>query len=115
MHTMLVLSTAGSTKEATRIAQVLVEEKLAACINIIPGLTSVFYWGGKICQEKEVILFIKTNEGQLKKIINKIKNIHSYELPEILYFKINGGEKKYLQWIKGILHKKNIDNKKPKR
>ena len=115
MNTIIVLSTVGSTKEATRIAKVIVEEKLAACVNIIPGVTSLFYWEGKICQEKEVILLIKTNEVQLNKIINKIKYMHSYDLPEILYFRITGGEKKYLQWVKGAINKKNIDNEKPKR
>ena len=114
MGVLLMISTAGSEKEARKIAQKLVEARLAACVNIIPGVTSLFYWEGKLCQERETMIFIKTSGGRYREIINKIKEIHSYEVPEMLFFRVDAGEKRYLQWMSGMVgdkRKKNIDNK----
>lgn len=100
MKIFLVISTAGSEKEGLKIAQRLVETKMAACVNVIPKVRSFFRWKGKICQEQEVMLFIKTVQKQLKKINKEIKRIHSYELPEIIFLQIDQGGEEYLQWIK---------------
>jgi periplasmic divalent cation tolerance protein len=100
MKIFLVISTAGSEKEGWKIAQRLVETKMAACVNVIPKVRSFFRWKGKICQEQEVMLFIKTVQKQLKKINKEIKRIHSYELPEIIFLQIDQGGEEYLQWIK---------------
>jgi periplasmic divalent cation tolerance protein len=99
MKNLLVISTAGSEKEGWKIAQKLVEGKLAACVNVIPKVNSFFYWGGKLCREREVILIIKTIQKQFKKIINEIKKIHSYEVPEIISLQVDRGEERYLAWI----------------
>jgi periplasmic divalent cation tolerance protein len=114
MSALLMISTAGSEKEARKIAKELVEARLAACANIIPGVTSLFYWEGKLCQEKEAMILIKTAQGKSTEIKNKIKRIHSYEIPEMLFFRVDAGEKKYLQWVSRMVggkRKKNIDNK----
>ena len=103
MKTLVVISTAGSEKEGWKIAQKLVEAKLAACVNVIPKVNSFFYWEGKLCQEQEVILLIKTIQKQFKKIINEIKRIHSYEVPEVISLTVDGGEERYLKWINKIL------------
>jgi len=97
-----MLSTAASEKEGRKIAEKLVKERLAACANVIRGVTSFFYWEGKLCQEEEVVILIKTVRGKLKKLMNKIKQIHSYTVPEIIFLKVEGGEKRYLEWVKQI-------------
>jgi len=103
MKTLVVISTAGSEKEGWKIAQKLVESKLAACVNVIPKVTSFFYWEGKLCQAQEVVLLIKTIQKQLKKIINEIKKIHSYEMPEVISLQVDGGEEGYLKWVNKML------------
>lgn len=103
MDALLVISTAGSEKEARRVARNLVEDRLAACVNVIPGISSFFYWEGKLCQEKEALILIKTVDNKSKKIINKIKKIHSYEVPEMIFLRVDGGEKNYLKWLKEIV------------
>ncbi|MDO8955896.1 MAG: divalent-cation tolerance protein CutA [Deltaproteobacteria bacterium] len=103
MKTLVVISTAGSEKEGWKIAQKLVEAKLAACVNVIPKVTSFFYWEGKLCQAQEVVLLIKTIQKQLKKIINEIKKIHSYEIPEVISLQVDGGEEGYLKWVNKML------------
>ncbi len=100
MKTLVIISTAGSDKEGQKIGRRLVESRLAACVNVIPKVKSFFYWEGKVHREQEVILVIKTRQEQFKKIINEIYKIHSYEVPEILSLRVDGGEEKYLRWIK---------------
>ncbi len=106
MSFFLVLSTAGSEEEGQRIGKTLVKKRLAACVNIIPGITSHFYWGRKLCTEREVILLIKTVKRELQEIACNIKEIHSYSVPEILFIKIEGGNKKYLDWVQGMMGKR---------
>lgn len=93
------MTTVASRKEAESIAKSLVNSKLAACINIIPGWQSIYYWKGKLCHEKEMILLIKTAAGQLKNLIKEIKKLHSYQVPEIIFWEIKRGEEKYLEWV----------------
>jgi periplasmic divalent cation tolerance protein len=109
----LVLSTAGSLKEGEKIAQHLIRKGLAACVNVVPRLSSYFFWEKRLCREREVLLLIKTVKGQLKRIIKDIKILHSYSVPEILFFRVEGGEGQYLSWVEkraGKKIKKNIDN-----
>ncbi len=114
MSVYLVLSTASSLKEGEKIARHLIQKRLAACVNVVPGLFSYFFWEGKPCREKEVLLLIKTVKGELKEIVKDIKKIHSYSVPEVLFFKAQGGEDHYLSWVgksAGKKNKKNIDNR----
>jgi len=100
MKTLVIISTAGSEREGWKIGRKLVESRLAACVNVIPKVRSFFYWGGKVRGEQEVILVIKTMQTQFRKIINEIKKIHTYEVPEIISLRVDGGEEKYLSWVK---------------
>jgi len=96
---ILVLITVGSIKEGEKIACALVEEGLAACCNIIPGIKSVFKWKGKVCKETEVLLMVKSKAPVFEKLKKKVKTLHSYETPEIIAFSIRDGLQMYLNWI----------------
>ena len=82
---------------------VVVEEKIAACVNIIPDIVSIFEWKGNVEEEDEYLLIIKTNEDKSEKIIQRINEIHSYDTPECIGFKIEKGSDKYLNWISDVL------------
>lgn len=98
-HEIVVLVTAASQEEASQIAGQLVEEKLAACANIIPGVRSIFSWRGEICDESEVLLIIKTTRKNLYLLVEMVEEIHSYEVPEIIALPIVGGSEAYLSWL----------------
>jgi len=100
MEALLMISTAGSEEEAQGIARKLVEDRLAACVNVIPGIKSFFDWEGKLCREKEALILVKTVNNKSKEIINRIKKMHSYEVPEIIFLKVDEGERNYLKWLK---------------
>jgi periplasmic divalent cation tolerance protein len=107
MKAYLFLSTAGSEREGRKIAKHLVRGGLAACVNLIPGITSFFSWEGKLAQEKEVLILGKTGGRKLNKILKQIKMMHSYSVPEILFLRLDGGEKRYLQWVEKMTGQKN--------
>jgi periplasmic divalent cation tolerance protein len=94
-----VLVTAKDKKEAAKIARGLLEAKLIACANIIEGVQSLFWWQGKIDSSKEVLLVLKTRNSLFKKVITRIKSLHSYQTPEIIALPIVNGSKDYLDWI----------------
>jgi periplasmic divalent cation tolerance protein len=110
MRIYLFLSTAGSAREGKIIARRLVEERLAACVSIIPHISSFFFWEGKLGQEKEVLILGKTEARKRNKIVNLIQSMHSYSLPEILFLRVDGGEKRYMQWVAKMTGKKNKKN-----
>ncbi|BAU64710.1 divalent cation tolerance protein [Stanieria sp. NIES-3757] len=94
----VVLVTAGSEAQAQEIAQVLLSEKLAACVNIFP-VNSLYIWQGELNQDQEWQLLIKTNVNQFDLLAQKIKTLHSYEVPEIIALPIINGLQSYLNWI----------------
>ncbi|WDE04557.1 divalent-cation tolerance protein CutA [Thalassomonas viridans] len=96
---LLVLCTCPDTKAAELISRALVEEKLAACVNIMPGITSVYRWQGNVEFDTEVQLLIKTASEKYSLLEEKIKNLHPYETPEIIALNIQQGDKHYLNWI----------------
>lgn len=98
MH-IVVLVTASSKKEAQKLASCLLQEKLAACVNVIAGLDSHFRWQGKIDKAKEALLIIKTRKSLFNKLAKKVKSLHSYEVPEIIALPVIAGYKEYLDWI----------------
>ncbi len=102
---IVIFITASSKEEAEKIGHKLVENKLAACVNIIEPISSLFWWQAKIDRASESLLIIKSKKSKLPKIIKLIKSIHSYEVPEIIALPIIGGEKKYLRWIDESLAK----------
>ena len=96
---ILVLTTAGSDQEARNIATALVERQLAACVNIIPRIASVYRWQGKIEEADEWLLIVKTTPAAFERVRDAIKELHSYELPECISIPIEDGSPAYLKWI----------------
>ena len=95
----LVLSTAGSKDEAEKIARALVERGLAACVNIIPQVQSIYRWQGKVEEAQEFLLLIKTVGSAFEQVRDTINQLHSYELPECISLEIADGSLAYLEWI----------------
>jgi len=96
---VIVYSTIDKIQDARRIAHKLVEEKLVACVNIIPKIESIYRWKGKIESGNECVIIAKTVDKNVKKVITKIKDLHPYELPDIVVLPIIGGLKEYLKYI----------------
>jgi periplasmic divalent cation tolerance protein len=95
----LVLTTAGSEEEARKIAHALVDRKLAACVNIVPQIESIYRWQGKVESAREWLLLIKTTSEKFAAVRDAIRELHSYDLPECLAVTIDDGTPAYLQWI----------------
>lgn len=99
MEYILVLCTINNLENAKRISKTLVAEKLAACVNIIPGLTSIYSWKQEIVEDTELLMLIKTKKTLLNELKSRIVELHEYEVPEIISFDIKDGLEKYLDWI----------------
>ena len=97
---LMVYVTAPNRKEADRIAQALVAEKLAACVTIVPEVWSRYWWEGRIEASQELLLIIKTLPRHYKTLERRIRSLHSYSVPEILALPVSAGNPAYLQWMK---------------
>jgi|ERR1017187_2065524 periplasmic divalent cation tolerance protein len=95
----IVLSTAGSEEEARKIAHHLVERQLAACVNIVPHIESIYRWQGKMESSREWLLLIKTTAEKFPAVRDAIRELHSYDLPECVAIGIQDGSSEYLEWI----------------
>ena len=95
----LVLTTASSKEEARRLAKTLVERRLAACVNIVPNINSIYRWKEKVEESQEFLLLMKTTESGVPKLRDAIQELHSYEVPESIVLPIEDGSEKYLNWI----------------
>src|SRR5437660_11022933 len=95
----IVLTTAGSEEEARKIAKHLVENRLAACVNIIPQVESIYRWQGNVESSREWLLVVKSTAEQFAAIRDAIRELHSYELPECIAISIEEGSPEYLQWL----------------
>jgi periplasmic divalent cation tolerance protein len=100
---IVVLSTCGSAEEAERLARRLVEERLAACVNVISGARSFYRWKGAIERADEFLLVIKTSQGLFERLRAVLEAEHSYELPEVLALPVAEGSPAYLNWLEGEL------------
>jgi len=96
---IVVFVTAPSREEAERIGGELVKARLAACINVIDGVKSFFWWEGRVDEAVESLLIVKSRLDLLEKLIGKIKEMHSYEVPEIIALPIIAGDVEYLRWL----------------
>jgi periplasmic divalent cation tolerance protein len=96
----IVLSTAGSREEGERIARALVDQHLAACVNLLPGLNSVYRWQGKVESAEETLLVIKTSAELLENLESELHRLHSYEVPEFLVLNVESGSSAWLEWLK---------------
>src|SRR5436305_5430451 len=99
MRAIVVVTTVGTEEQAYLIAREIVARRQAACVNILPGVRSIYRWKGKICKDGELLLIIKTLEGEFEGVAATIRELNSYELPEILSFSVTHGEKGFLDWI----------------
>ena len=99
MEHLIVYVTTSSVDEAREIASVVVEQRLAACANILPGMESVYYWQGNIQNDQEVVLILKTIKAKATELIEAIIELHSYDEPCVITLPIAGGSKSYLDWI----------------
>jgi periplasmic divalent cation tolerance protein len=95
----IVLITVGSLEEADKIAQALVERMLAACVNIIPSITSVYRWQDEVQRDSEVLLIVKSRRDVFEHLARCVKELHSYETPEIIALPIVAGDVDYLRWL----------------
>jgi len=91
--------TASSAEEATRIAELLLNQKLAACVQILPDMQSIYVWKGEVQREKEVLLLVKTTRANFAELEREVRAIHSYETPEIIALPIAAGSEPYLKWL----------------
>lgn len=96
---VVVFVTCGSAEEAERIARTLVEERLAACVNISSLLRSLYHWEGKVCDEAEVLLVIKTARDLFDRVRRTVERLHSYQVPEIICLPVIDGAPNYLNWL----------------
>lgn len=99
MEHRLLYITAGSAEEAARLARALVEERLVACANVLPGITSFYWWEGAVQEEGEVALFAKTPADRVEAVIARVKALHSYSCPCVVALPILGGNPDFLAWI----------------
>ena len=95
----LVYMTAGSAEEAALISDALVTEHLAACVNLIEGMTSIYRWEGKVQREAETVMIAKTTNGRVAALSERVKEMHSYDCPCIVALPINSGNADFLTWI----------------
>ena len=103
---IVVLTTCPSEDEGKTIAKTLVKEKLIACANIVANVLSIYKWESKLCEDNEVLIIIKSQRKHFQKISKRIKDLHSYDVPEIIALPIIKGSKTYLDWI---LSETNMD------
>jgi len=101
---IVVLITTSSLDEAKSIGSSLIEDKLAACTNVIPSVESIFRWQGEVCNEKEAMLIVKTRRNIFKDLQAKVMELHSYDVPEIIALPIIDGNSDYLQWIDSAIN-----------
>jgi periplasmic divalent cation tolerance protein len=95
----IILSTAGSREEAERLAEALVERRLAACVNVVGPIRSVYRWQGEVERADEFLLFIKSTAAQFAAVAAAIQELHSYELPECVELAVTAGSDAYLNWL----------------
>ena len=100
MNFSLIYMTAGSQDEATRIGKTLVEERLVACVNLIPGMRSLYWWDGAIQEGSEVVVIAKTRTERVSAVVDRVKSIHSYDCPCVLALPIESGNPGFLDWIR---------------
>jgi periplasmic divalent cation tolerance protein len=105
MGAIVVVTTVGTEEQANLIAREIVARRQAACVNILPGMRSIYRWKGKICKDGELLLLVKTLAGEFEAVSATIRELHSYELPEILSFGVSRGEQGFLDWLAGSVDK----------
>jgi periplasmic divalent cation tolerance protein len=98
-NVVVVLSTFGSPEEARAVCRQLVEERLAACANLVPGVESIYRWQGTVESATETMAILKTTPEGLAKLEARLRELHSYEVPEVVALPVQGGSEAYLRWV----------------
>jgi len=101
MKVNFIYMTAGSRQEAEKIGKELVASRLAACVNILSNMNSIYMWQGKVQNDSEIVLIAKTTEDRVPQLVEKVKSLHSYECPCIVSIPVSGGNQAFLDWIAG--------------
>ncbi len=96
---LVVLVTAPSAEEAARMARALVEDRLAACGNVVPGLRSIYRWEGKVREDAEALLILKTTRRRFQALRARVLSLHPYQVPEVLALPVVAGHPAYLEWV----------------
>lgn len=96
----VVKITCPSNEVANDLASALVERRVAACVNVIPGITSIYRWQGEICRDPEVLLIVKTTFDQSEALLKVVGELHPYEVPEALWIAVDRGNESYLEWLR---------------
>jgi periplasmic divalent cation tolerance protein len=99
---IVIFITAPTADKGEEIARLLVSEGIAACASIIPRIRSVYNWNGKICEDEEVLLLVKSRKSLFPAIRDRVKSVHSYDVPEIISLPISDGLPEYLDWLKNV-------------
>lgn len=105
----LVMTSVGTEQQAVEISEELISRRLATCINIVPCLRSIYRWKGKVCEDSEYLLLIKTPESLFENVSSAIREFHSYELPEILAMPISDAEENFHRWVLQMVEPLNQD------
>ncbi|PUZ42482.1 hypothetical protein GQ55_9G586100 [Panicum hallii var. hallii] len=105
---IVVYVTVPNREAGKKLSQSIISEKLAACVNIVPGIESVYWWEGKVQSDAEELLIIKTRESLLDALTEHVKANHEYDVPEVISLPITGGNSKYLEWIKNSTGKTDL-------
>jgi periplasmic divalent cation tolerance protein len=100
---LIVLTTFGSESDAARVARLLVEEKLAACVNVVGGVRSIYRWKDALCDEPEVLCVVKTTPELFERLRARLVALHPYEVPEVVALPVSGAHPPYLDWLTGSL------------
>ena len=109
MNEIVVLTTVDSEELGRRIAAALVEGRLAACVSIVPGVRSIYRWQGRLCDEGELLLLIKTTSGRFEAVRRRIRELHTYQVPEVICLPVGAGDPDYLNWLKAQVAEPGAD------
>ena len=100
MSVILAITTCPDEPTAQQIAATLVQERLAACVNRVAGVTSTYFWDGRLQDDVEILLIIKTSAARVEALTARLKTLHPYDLPELVVLPVSGGNEAYLQWVR---------------
>jgi periplasmic divalent cation tolerance protein len=105
MGAIVMVTTVGNEEQANLIGREIVARRQAACVNMVPGVRSLYRWQGRVCQDSEYVLMIKTLDREYESVCATIRELHNYELPEILAFQVSRGDEAFLEWIAACVDK----------
>lgn len=103
VRALVVLTTVGGEEEANQLAAAIVERRHAACVNIVPGIRSIYRWQGDVRRDSEWLLIIKTLDSEYAALEAAIRELHSYETPEIMALSVERGDERYLEWLRAAV------------